>query len=141
MNGLKSALGNAKTAFEFKGKLYQLEEFDLNDIADIEEQLGDIGQLNPTKTAHQRLILWLALRRADEMLTPPERRACNWRLTLVDVGTQIKASDLRSADTLRFVAAILRASGLYGGEDQDQGEKKETGDPEPPSTGETSSPS
>lgn len=141
LNTLKAALGNATSTYTFKGKVYQLEEWDLNDVADIEELIGDVGRLNVSKASHQRLALWIAMRRADDMLTPPERRACQWRMTLADVGSIVKAADLRKVETFAFVAAILKASGLV---EQESSEKKESAEEleavaEP--TGETLSPS
>ena len=92
MESLKPALGNRTAPHTFKGRVYQLEEWDLNDIADIEESLGDLSKLNPAKAAHQRLVLWIAMRRADEMLTPDERRMCRYRRLLEDVGHIVKVS-------------------------------------------------
>ena len=124
---LKSALGNATSSHEFKGKSYQLEEWDLNDVADIEEQIGDIGKLNPLKSSHLAMILWIAMRRCDDMLTPDERRAGRWRMTLRDVGSIVKASDLRKPDAILFASVILTASGILPEE-----EKKTEVDPEEP---------
>ena len=128
---LAAALGTTQRFGTFQGRTISLEEWDLNDIADVEDQLGaSIDTLNPMDTKHMRLVLWLALRRADETLTPEDRRECRYRLTVAQVGRRVKASAFMTPEVLSFVAEVMKASGLYNAPEPDSG-NADGGTPKP----------
>lgn len=136
---LADALGKG-AVLTFRGKPYNVEPLDLNDLADLEMQIGDILNLDLGLMAHRRLVLWLALRRIDERLTAQQKDEGDYLMTLLDVGRMFTLKDFEDAQTTAFIAGVLRLSGLISEEDAPDAEGNDPAPAAPPASG-ASSPS
>lgn len=134
MSELSEALGKGKE-LDWNGGKWHCLPLDLNDLADIEDRVGDVDLLDLTKISHQRLILWLVLRKADPALSPAEREACAYKMTERQVGKLVNASQLQKAETVEFLLSILKVSGLMPGADMSRGAtgaEQDEGNAQPP---------
>ena len=113
-----AALGKGKM-LDFLGEQKYIEPLDWNDMADLELVIGDIEAFDYLKVNHQRLLLWLVLRKADTTLTPDQRRYCNYNLALQDVGRMLSARQLSDPRMLIFIVEVLKISGLFGDAEQE----------------------
>lgn len=121
---LAQALGKGAT-LTFRGKPYKVEPLDLNDLADLEMQIGDILNLDLGLMAHRRLVLWLALRRIDDRLSAQQKDEGDYLLTLLDVGRMFTLKDFEDAETTAFISGVLRLSGLIAEEGAEAAEGNE----------------
>jgi hypothetical protein len=108
---LTEALASPEEA-TFRGKVYRIEPLDFNDLADLEAVIGDINDLDLSLITHRLLILWLALRRVDEKLTPQDRENCRYLLTMRQVGKMFPLTADAADETGEFIRKVLVLSGV-----------------------------
>ncbi|BDI27985.1 hypothetical protein CCAX7_000360 [Capsulimonas corticalis] len=111
MSELSEALAKGKT-LDFAGQTWHVLPLDFNDICDIEDEIGSVELLDVSKLKHQRLLVWLALRKADPTLGNDDRQHCRYRLTEMEVGQMVSFTELQKPETVTFLLDVLRLSGI-----------------------------
>lgn len=153
MTQLTDALAKSKT-LSFNGQEWPVSPLDFNDFADLEERLielhpdgvivkGEGGHSFPlrglealdlSKLKHQRIILWLALRKADPTLPTEYRERAQYKLTEVQVGRMLGAKALADPATVKFLTDVLMMSGVLPSPDdhEDAGDENDESKKTPP---------
>ena len=124
MSQLSELLGRS-TKVEFGGCTWTVCPLTFNDLCDLEERFGDVGDIDLSRASTQRYLLWLVLRAPGE----GQKRFESEQM----LGSLLALDDPRR--TSEFVAEVFRLCGLTSGQaDQlpgthDEGEKKEASAP------------
>ena len=136
MSELTEALAKPK-ALVWQGREVEVEPFDLNDLSDIEAEIGDVFLLDPTRLEHQRLILWLAFRRIDPDLTPEQKDRLEYKMTLAQAGRMLNLKQMRTPEALEFMEGVLRLSGILPESEQQGNAEAAEAAAEAPAVGKT----
>ncbi len=94
------------------GETIVCEPFSLNDLADLEYHISDLGLLDVSRFEHQRLLLWLVFRRLDKRLTAADIDNLRYQMTPAEAGKLVTARDYQENKVQPFLEAVLRLSGL-----------------------------
>lgn len=103
---------NTPESATLRGVTYQIQAFDINDLADFDAIVGGVDQFDITKFAHQRCVLWLALRKADPNLTHEERENGYYKLTEWQVGKMFTLRDYETEEVRTFIERVMVLSGI-----------------------------
>ncbi len=142
MAELADTLGKGKT-LAFNGQDWHITPLDFNDFCDLEERLGELHPdgisihgvrvvhgleaLDLSKLKHQRIVLWLALRKADPTLPTEYRERAQYKLTEVQVGRMLGSKALADPQTVRFLTSVLQMSGVLPSTDDESGDESAEG--------------
>lgn len=111
MSELSEGLGKPATLV-FDGREYQIEPLDLNDLADLEAEIGDLEFLDVSRIHHQRLVLWLTFRRIDPELSPEDKDEMRYKMTLVQAGRMMNLKKMQTGEGRAFIEDVLKLSGV-----------------------------
>jgi hypothetical protein len=119
MADLGKALG-APVTVSFGGKEYKISPFTFNDLAEIEDRFGSLGEIDLTRVKMQRFIVFLALRKHRPEMS---EEGAGDILTL-DAGAAVG----------EFIGSIMRGSGLTSENPEDAEASKKDGAAPPTKT-------
>lgn len=128
---VSSALGPVPMEMELRGKKFNVEPLDFNDLCQIEADYGDLDALfssidfGPQSRSAQkvRYLFWLILRKADPSLTPEQKANCDYQMTLEQAGRYVP---LNFSEITGLVEQVMKQSGLV-----DEEKKGALTEPEP----------
>lgn len=133
MNSLTATFGEG-TAIEVFGKKFIPRHLDLNDLIEIEQELGSLESLDFGELRHLRLLLYIFLRKSDASLTAAQLEAEQWKMTEKQVGRMLtpeRLAWLQTPDGVAFLKSVMVGAGLM----KDGQEVGETQGNEPGSSG------